>query len=113
MTAQENLNEQQFMAIADIGRMKSVNRTAQGGTVDDWDVIYRSPKGAAIHTNGWGGMDKDVARHGVEEPLEVGIAHDPARHVSVLYDGHHRYSAAKKAGLTHVPVTTEESWSPK
>lgn len=107
MTARDNLSPDQFMHVADIGKMKSANMR-DGGSVSDWNDSYRASNAARYHP----GLDADVAANGVRIPLDVGIAHSD-KHESVLYNGHHRYAAAVKAGHTHVPVTTETSWSSK
>ena len=41
-----------------------------------------------------------VREHGVREPL---LVQQTARGATVV-DGHHRYAAARKAGVTHVPL---------
>lgn len=128
MAARDHLGEQferRMIPIEEIGRMQSVNiyssapqfdetgnRTfPHGTTVDDWDRMYRArPDATAEYRD----RDQNMAKNGfpMDKPLEVGIATGP-RYTSVLFDGHHRYSAAKAAGITHVPVIAEESNSPR
>lgn len=50
-------------------------------------------------------LTADIAKNGVKEPIEVQYDHeeDPGLRFSIL-NGHHRYIAARNAGLTHVPV---------
>jgi hypothetical protein len=109
MTASDHLSPVQFMDIADVGKMQSVNLNgrygSRGDTVDDWDHEYRDYHGGQTY-------DADIAANGVREPLEIGIAATD-KHRDVLYDGHHRYSSAKHAGLRQVPVVTETSWTRK
>jgi hypothetical protein len=45
-------------------------------------------------------LTKDVAENGIREPLQ--ITHEDGH--GVLTEGNHRLIAAKRAGLTHVPV---------
>lgn len=125
MAASDNLSRVQFMHIDEIGKMQSKNignaapqwdehgqRTfPHGTTVADWDRLYRANPAATAR---YRGMDESMAESGFDpgKPLEVGLAAGD-RYTSVLYEGHHRYSSARAAGITHLPVEAEESYSPK
>jgi len=121
-----DLSSAQFSDIAEPGRTKSENigqrldrisdsnmdkgyLRYQDNTVDEWYRVYRPGKQSPEHRE----LDRSVAEHGFDEsqPIEVRLAAKPG-YAHVMGEGHHRYSAAKAAGLTRVPVTIEESWSP-
>jgi ParB-like nuclease domain len=103
------LNKQQFMSVEKVGHLIS----------DDWDVpmshVHAHPtlggegrlQGDDPHASGGNrpysmtAMTRDVKAHGVRE--ELTINHSPSGTVRVR-EGHHRYVAARDAGLTKVPV---------
>lgn len=50
-------------------------------------------------------LNASVAKNGIKEPIEVTYFHDEEPGFRFMLDnGHHRYIAARNAGLTHVPV---------
>ena len=103
MSAQDNLNGQQFMNVADVGKLQS--HIYPRLTVDEWAASEGSSLESygQSHASRWGYKDEDdslyaqVKEQGVREPLD--ISHD-----HMLMNGHHRYAAAKNAGLSKVPV---------
>lgn len=48
-------------------------------------------------------LDSKIQADGIKEPLDVAVL---GGHAS-LADGHHRLLAAKRLGLTHVPVSVD------
>jgi hypothetical protein len=88
--SQQVLNQAQFMSVRKVGKLKSGNLRGEG-TVSDWDALPHDSR-----------YEADIAEHGVQHPLT--ITHDPHEGTS-LTEGHHRYSAAVKAGQKDVPVT--------
>lgn len=95
----------QMFPVSRIGQMQSVNLKAVGrkGTVDDWYNEYRA--GHGTHPS-----DERMAKHGVskEHPINIGLANTPDN-VDMLYDGHHRYAAARDNDVTHLPAEVEGS----
>jgi hypothetical protein len=50
-------------------------------------------------------LTANIAKHGIKQPIEVGFDENEAPEDRFhIIDGHHRYVAARAAGLTHVPV---------
>lgn len=95
----------QMVPVSRIGKMQSVNLHAVGkkGTVDDWYNEYRA--GGGTHP-----ADERIKQHGIskESPLSMGFASSPDK-ADVLYDGHHRYAAARDANEKRMPAEVEES----
>jgi len=109
MTAQDRLSPDQFPieAIHDMyssdfdSKMTSVgpmlrseyagHLRGEGGDVHPQDIEHGGPDKYVAH------LAKDIAANGMQKPIKI-------RNGNVLTDGNHRYLAAVKAGLTHVPV---------
>lgn len=66
-------------------------REGGGYDVHPKDIEHGGPDNYVSH------LAEDIKKNGIREPIEV-------RGGNVVTQGHHRYLAAVKAGLTHVPV---------
>jgi hypothetical protein len=100
MSAADNLNKVQFMHIGDVGRLRSSN--SPGKSVAEWDNTYRSKQESEPgFSSDYSALDKDVEEHGITYPLTVNHNPDGSK---VLGEGHHRYSAARRANQLTVPV---------
>jgi len=57
-------------------------------------------------------LAKDIAENGIRTPLELQYDHE--RGWGTLVEGNHRLAAARRLGLTHVPVVvTSGMWNPE
>ena len=101
----------QFLTVRQVGRLTS----------GDWDVPMRQViphptmgKDGRLSTIGHPGssggsrsysmehLTNDIAAHGVREPIGI----ETQRHGEVdVYEGHHRYVAARQAGAKRIPVS--------
>jgi hypothetical protein len=120
VSAEDNLNPQQFVSVKRIGRLIS----------GDWGVpmhqVHVHPtqgdegrlavaKELAIPSGGrreykMSDLTRDVAENGVKEPIEISKSYYSGTKV---VEGHHRYVAARDAGLTKVPVFYTGSATPQ
>lgn len=109
MSAPDALNEHQFpiaqihgMYSADFdSKMTSVGpmlrseyrgyQRGEGGDVHPKDIEHGGPDNYVAH------LAKDIKENGIQKPITI-------RNGNVVTQGHHRYLAAVKLGLTHIPV---------
>ena len=103
MSADQHLSGPQFMPIHEIGRMESgdfpgftMNQFAHapGKARRAHDVV------ASYNRQDYRELTESIRERGVHDPLHIGAGENgPA-----VWDGHHRYLSARRAGLTHLPV---------
>lgn len=93
-----------------VNTVMSVKALGEAGTeygteaknLTEEDLLQKDSYGKPFNQNK---LTADIAKNGVKEPIEVQYDHqeEPGLRFAIL-NGHHRYIAARNAGLTHVPV---------
>ena len=120
MSAQDNLGPQfppgmsqpknLRISVARIGRLRSgdweipMNQVHAHPTLGDQGRLQGPPRSSGgSRRYSMADMTADVAANGVHSPIQLGRKYYDPEHVAVT-EGHHRYVAARDAGLRDLPV---------
>lgn len=118
MAASDHLNPQQFMPTEELGHAESQygpygHRISAAEAYKDPQLRYSNDEDWATQYHGVSAeehqraLSESVAEDGVKEPVVLGRnswTGEPKSSGFTIYDGHHRYFAARDAGHTQVPV---------
>lgn len=98
MVASDHLNSAQFRTVPmeDIGRMRSHEF---GIPMHEVPALFESVNEDVSE------LAADVAENGIQRPMVV--------RGNEFVEGHHRFAAATKAGLTHAPLAEERDVYPQ
>jgi hypothetical protein len=101
MSANPNLNQQQFMSVKELGSYQSSDYPDK--TMDQAYKTFNRDRLRSDRMNYRQGVLKNsIAANGMQDPVEV----DPDNHV--YGNGHHRYYAARSLRMKEIPVVHKD-----